>query len=230
VACDGDGDRFGVLDGDGSFVTANLLLGLLLDYLAESRGWKDGAGRTVATSHLMDRVARWHGMEIRETPVGFKYLSDLILEGKAALVGEESAGASVKGHIPEKDGIAIALLAAEMVAATGKSLTALRDDLFRRVGPVATRRVNLTLTPELKDRLRVALDAPPDILAGRPVEGVIRMDGTKMLLNDGAWLMLRLSGTEPVARIYAEAASAEEVEALVEAGRAMALGTGGGEA
>jgi phosphoglucomutase len=224
VACDGDADRFGVVDGDGTFVWANRLLGLLLDYLAETRGWKEGVGRTVATSHLLDRVATWHGMPVYETPVGFKFLGDLILEGKACLVGEESAGASILGHLPEKDGILICLLAAEMVARTGKSLAEITEDLFRRVGPVHTLRVNLRLTPELKTRLASALDSPPDILAGRAVSAVTRVDGTKLQLGEGAWIMLRLSGTEPVARLYVEAESPEDVDALAKAGQELALG------
>jgi phosphoglucomutase len=122
LATDGDGDRFGVLDSDGTFITPNQLIDLLFDYLAESRGWTGGVARSVATSHLVDRVAENRGLPLYETPVGFKFIGELINEDKIILGGEESAGMSIKGHYPEKDGILACLLATEAVAARGASL------------------------------------------------------------------------------------------------------------
>ena len=119
LSTDGDGDRFGVIDSNGEFITPNQLITLLSDYLAESRGWKEGIARSVATTHLMDRVARDRGIEIHETPVGFKFIGELINKDEIILGGEESAGLSIKGHYPEKDGILACLLAAEAVAARG---------------------------------------------------------------------------------------------------------------
>ena len=122
LATDGDSDRFGVIDADGGFVTPNQLIALLFDYLIDSRGWTGGVARSVATSHLVDRVARERDRKVYETPVGFKFIGELINEDKIILGGEESAGLSIKNHYPEKDGILACLLAAEAVAARGASL------------------------------------------------------------------------------------------------------------
>ncbi len=139
LATDGDGDRFGVIDQGGEFITPNQLVALLSDYLAESRGWTEGIARSVATSHLVDRVAQDRGLKLYETPVGFKFIGELINRDEIILGGEESAGLSIKGHYPEKDGIIACLLAAEAVAARGKSLTMQLNELYRRVGKLEVR-------------------------------------------------------------------------------------------
>src|SRR5688500_4344788 len=123
LATDGDGDRFGLVDANGQFITPNQLIAILFDYLAESRNWQGRVARSVATSHLGDRVANSRGLPVYETPVGFKYIGELINEDKIILGGEESAGLSIKGHYPEKDALLACLLAAEAVAARGASLT-----------------------------------------------------------------------------------------------------------
>ena len=131
ISTDGDADRFGVMDRDGRFIQPNYILALLLDYLIEVRGLKGGGGRSVATTHLIDAVARHHGVPVYETPVGFKYMGKLIADDKIVLGGEESAGLSIKGHLPEKDGILACLLVAEMAALRGKSLAEQIQDLYR---------------------------------------------------------------------------------------------------
>ena len=154
LATDGDADRFGILDRDGTFVQPNHILGLVFDYLLETRGEKLGAQRSVATTHLIDAVARLHGVKTYETPVGFKYVGPLLREGKIALGGEESAGMTIHGHLPEKDGILACLLVAEMIAARQASLSEQLRELFRRVGaefwPV---RENLHLPAEAQAKL-----------------------------------------------------------------------------
>ena len=134
LATDGDADRFGILDSDGSFISPNHILGLVFDYLLETRGSKKGASRSVATTHLLDAVAKLHGVQLYETPVGFKYVGPLLREDKIELGGEESAGMTIRGHLPEKDGILACLLVAELIAARQKSLMEQLRDLFRRVG------------------------------------------------------------------------------------------------
>ncbi len=134
LATDGDADRFGIVDRDGSFVSPNHILGLAFDYLLETRGYKLGASRSVATTQLIDAVAKLHGVKMYETPVGFKYVGPLLREDKIALGGEESAGMTIRGHLPEKDGILACLLVAEMIAARQASLADQLRDLFRRVG------------------------------------------------------------------------------------------------
>src|SRR5207247_7304870 len=152
LATDGDADRFGVLDAGGEFIYPNELIAMLVDYLVESRGWRGGVARTVATTHLIDRVAYVHQLEVLETPVGFKYIGEYIKEGRIILGGEESAGLSIRGHVPEKDGILAWLLIAEMVASRRKSLKTQLNDLFLKLGPVYNRRLNGQLDPARRPR------------------------------------------------------------------------------
>jgi len=210
LATDGDADRFGILDTDGSFVQPNHVLALLYDYVVESRGWKLGAARSVATTHLLDAVARTHGVEVHQTPVGFKYIGELIKKDKIALGGEESAGLSIRGHIPEKDGILACLLVAEMMATRCAALGEQLRQLFRKAGaefwPL---RENLHLSPEVQAALIERLKSDFTEFAGRRVARSDRTDGLKLLFEDGSWLLLRLSGTEPLVRLYTETGSME---------------------
>jgi len=224
LATDGDGDRFGVIDSNGRFITPNQLIAILFDYLVESRGWEGGVARSVATSHLVDRVAAHHGRDVHETPVGFKFIGELINEDKIVLGGEESAGLSIKGHYPEKDGILACLLAAEAVAARQSSLTEQLDALFARVGRLESGRVGVRLTPEIMSALKNKLNQEPTALGGRTIKNINRIDGVKFIFQDDSWLLVRPSGTEPLVRIYAESESAEDMEVLLEQGRKYLLG------
>ncbi len=224
LATDGDADRFGIIDANGSFITPNQLIALLFDYLVESRKWSGGAARSVATSHLVDRVAVSRGLPLYETPVGFKFIGELINEDKIVIGGEESAGLSIKGHYPEKDGILACLLAAEAVAARGASLTEQLDDLYRRVGKLESGRIGVRLTPELMASLSGKLKQDPKEIGGRQVAQTNRTDGVKFIFADGSWLLMRPSGTEPVVRIYAESESAKDLEVLLEQGHKFLLG------
>ncbi|MGH9968439.1 MAG: phosphoglucomutase/phosphomannomutase family protein [Pyrinomonadaceae bacterium] len=224
LATDGDGDRFGVIDSNGEFITPNKLIAILFDYLADSRKWDGGVARSVATSHLVDRVAKARGLPVYETPVGFKYIGELINEDKIILGGEESAGLSIKGHYPEKDGILACLLAAEAVAARGTSLTEQLEELYARVGRLESARIGVRLTPELMSSLAEKLKQDAVEIGGRRVAQTNRTDGVKFIFADGSWLLLRPSGTEPVVRIYAESESAKDLEVLLEQGRKYLLG------
>jgi phosphoglucomutase len=221
LATDGDADRFGILDRDGTFVQPNHILGLVFDYLLETRGEKLGAQRSVATTHLIDAVARLHGVKTYETPVGFKYVGPLLRAGKIALGGEESAGMTIHGHLPEKDGILACLLVAEMIAARQKSLGDQLRDLFRRVGgefwPV---RENLHLPAENQAKLAERLRENFSEFAGHKVAKIDRTDGLKLIFEDGSWILMRASGTEPVVRIYTEAAKLAAAKKLAEEARA----------
>jgi len=219
LATDGDADRFGILDEGGSFIYPNELIAMLVDYLVESRGWKGGVARTVATTHLVDRVAKFHNRELLETPVGFKYIGEYIKEGRIILGGEESAGLSVQGHVPEKDGILACLLIAEMVASRGKSLKSQLKDLFSRVGEVYNRRLNVKLDPAISDRVRKKIASDIQDFHGRRVVQQNRIDGLKLLFEDGSWVLMRPSGTEPVVRFYAESTSTKDLDKLLEYGK-----------
>jgi phosphoglucomutase len=224
LATDGDADRFGVIDSTGEFITPNQLIALLTDYLAESRGWQQGVARSVATSHLVDRVARNRGLELHETPVGFKFIGELINKDQIILGGEESAGLSIRGHYPEKDGILACLLAAEAVAARETSLTDQLADLYDRVGKLESGRIGVKLTPEVAAKLKEKLAEEPNRIGGRRIENINRIDGVKFLLENDAWILMRPSGTEPLVRIYAESENSNELEDLLEQGRKYLLG------
>jgi phosphoglucomutase len=196
----------------------------VFDYLAESRKWKGGVARSVATSHLVDRVAAKRGLPVFETPVGFKYIGELINEDKIILGGEESAGLSIKGHYPEKDGILACLLAAEAVAARGASLTEQLNALYAQVGRLESGRIGVRLTPQLMGSLGEKLKQDASDIGGRHVEKTNRTDGVKFIFADGSWLLMRPSGTEPLVRIYAESESAKDLEVLLEQGHKFLLG------
>lgn len=223
LATDGDADRFGILDADGGFIEPNYIIALLLDYLIRVRGLEGGAARSVATSHLVDAVARKHGVPLHETPVGFKYIGELISQDKIVIGGEESAGLTIKGHVPEKDGILACFLVAEMVAREGKTLRELLERLYGQVGRFVTRRENLRLSPELETAYEARIQSVPAEVAGSKVQEVIRIDGTKLLLDDGSWVLFRKSGTEPVVRLYGEASSEGRLGEVMAAGRAFIL-------
>lgn len=219
IATDGDADRFGIIDSDGTFITPNQLIAVLADYLAESRGWTNGVARSVATSHLVDRVAQERGLKLYETPVGFKFIGELINKDEIILGGEESAGLSIRGHYPEKDGILACLLAIEAVTVRQASLKNQLDDLYRRVGKLESGRIGVRLTDEVAAKLKEKLAQEPAAIGGRNVESINRMDGVKFLFAGGSWMLMRPSGTEPLVRIYAESESKEELEELLEEGR-----------
>jgi phosphoglucomutase len=224
LATDGDADRFGIIDSNGEFITPNQLIALLTDYLADSRGWTEGVARSVATSHQVDRVARERGIKLYETPVGFKFIGELINRDEIILGGEESAGLSIKGHYPEKDGILACLLAAEAVAARRTSLTDQLNELYARVGKLESGRIGVKLTPNVAEKLKEKLALEPAAIGGRPVRSVNRMDGVKFLFDNDAWMLMRPSGTEPLVRIYAESESKQDLEELLEQGRKYLLG------
>ncbi|PYU12309.1 MAG: phosphoglucomutase [Acidobacteria bacterium] len=209
LATDGDADRFGIVDRDGTWIQPNLILALVYDYLVETRQWRMPAARSVATTQMIDAVAKSHGQSVHQTPVGFKYIGQLIREDKIALGGEESAGLTIRGHIPEKDGILACLLVAEMIAARGASIGEQIRAMYKKLGqefwPV---RENLHLGDEQKANAvrKVAVDS--STLLGRKVVSIDRTDGAKFVFEDGSWVLLRLSGTEPLLRLYVEAESA----------------------
>ncbi len=217
IATDADGDRFGIVDHKGNVVIQNLVLSVLLNYVVANKGWRGGVARSVATTHFFDRIARKYGLPLYKTPVGFKFLADLFLKGQIIFGGEESASIAVKNHLPEKDGIFAGLLVAEMVAATGKSLAALIEDLFKEYGERIGIQKNIPLVPERRRKLKKLIEHAPSRLAGRPVLNMETIDGAKFNFSDDDWLLLRFSGTEPLIRCYAEAGSKKELRNLVRA-------------
>jgi alpha-D-glucose phosphate-specific phosphoglucomutase len=221
LATDGDADRFGVVDADGTWITPNQVLALTLYHLAKHRGWKGSAVRTVATSHQVDGVAAQFGVRMHEVPVGFKYIGAIMEREQVIVGGEESGGLSVRGHVPEKDGILACLLMAELVAASGQSLGEVLKEITKLGGPFFTDRINIHIDPAKKDALLSRLAAGVEKIGAFPVEKQITMDGYKFLLADGEWVAFRASGTEPVFRCYIEARSRKHLESLRQACRAL---------
>ena len=214
IATDGDADRFGIVDADGTFLQPNYVIALLFDYLVESRGWKNGVAKSVATTNLINALAQKHGVELYETPVGFKYIGELIMQDKIVIGGEESAGLSIRHHVPEKDGVLAGLLCCESVARRGKSLGEQLKAISNQVGSFFPRRENFRLTPEVKSKFTEKLQSDPREFCGLAVSEVVRKDGLKLVLSDGSWVCYRLSGTEPVVRVYTEARSESGLEKL----------------
>jgi len=224
---DGDADRFGVIDSDGTFITPNQVIPVLLYHLNKTRGWTGIAARSVMTTHLIDKLAAKIGVEVEETPVGFKYIGDVMVNNpdKFIIGGEESGGLTIRGHVPEKDGILASLLTAEAVAMSKKSVKELLKDIKKLTGEVLTSRLNFHLQREEIDNFGETLKTKtPNGIAGMKIQKDVTIDGHKFILDNNNWIGFRLSGTEPVVRVYAESDSQTKLNKLLKAGRAFVYG------
>jgi len=215
LATDGDSDRFGIVDEQGNVLAPNTVLLLLARHLVKNKGKKGAIVRTVATTHLLDNFAAANGLELYETPVGFKYVGEKMRETQVLIGGEESGGLSVIGHIPEKDGILADLLVAEAIAYEGKPLSQLVKDVIAEAGgPLYNQRLDLHLTEAHKTAVLDYFQTDPipnfEAVAGIKIKEVGRKDGVKLYLEEGSWVLLRPSGTEPLIRVYIETNSAEK--------------------
>lgn len=224
LATDGDADRIGAVDNQGNFVDPHRIFALVLRYLLENRGWRGKVVRTVSTTRMIDRIAAQHGLELVETPVGFNHIADLMIANGVVMGGEESGGMSIKGHIPEGDGVLLGLLLLEVMAAARMPLHKLVEELLAHYGPAQYARTDMKLIRPVEKKQMVAflLNAAPREIAGVAVEDVQTVDGVKYYLSDGSWLLIRPSGTEPVLRVYAEAPDDGRVKALLDFGEEMA--------
>ncbi len=214
LGLDGDADRFGIVDKDGAWLTPNQVLALALYHLKKNRRWTGAVVRTVPTSHQVDAVAELLGVRVHETPVGFKYIGALMETEPIIVGGEESGGLSVKGHVPEKDGILACLLMAELVAYERKSLGQILKTLAKQTGEFHTERINIKIPVEKKEALLAKLGAGLDSIGPFKVEKFITTDGYKFLLPNREWVAFRASGTEPVFRCYIEARSEAQLNRL----------------
>lgn len=212
LATDGDSDRFGVVDEQGNVLTPNTVLLLLARHLIKNKGKTGAIVRTVATTHLLDNFALKHGLQIYETAVGFKFIGEKMRETDVLIGGEESGGLSIIGHIPEKDGILADMLVAEAIAYEGKPLSQLVEEAIKEAdGPLYNQRLDLHLDDAHKAAvLKSFTDHPPADIAGIKVKEIGRKDGIKLYLEEGSWVLLRPSGTEPLMRVYLETNSVEK--------------------
>ena len=219
---DGDADRIGAVDGDGVFVNPHRIIALLVRHLVEDRGMTGKVVKTLSTSVVVDRIAAHLGLEVVTTPVGFKWIYEQMVAGRVLLGGEESGGIGIPAHVRERDGLLMALLLAQMMAMRGAGLAELVTDLFAVTGPMEYTRSDLKLDPATKDAFLARVPTmSPKSLDGREVLDIIRTDGIKFLFPDDCWLLLRPSGTEPLVRVYAEAADMDAVDRLIAAGIAL---------
>ncbi|MBE6547120.1 MAG: phosphoglucomutase/phosphomannomutase family protein [Ruminococcaceae bacterium] len=225
IAVDGDGDRIGIIDRNGSYIEANQILVMLYYYLHEYRGWKGPVVRNLATTHMLDAVASSFGEECFEVPVGFKYISAKLDEKDAVLGGESSGGLTVRGHIYGKDSIYAAMLFVEMLCALGKSASEIWQELTDKYGSFVMAEDNLHFAPEDKPRIvqTVMVEKKIPFFENETVTRVSYEDGCKIYFESGAFVICRFSGTEPLLRIFAEATDRPRAVALIEAVKAMIL-------
>ena len=223
IATDGDADRIGALDSKGNFVDPHTIMSLALLHLVERRGWTGDVVKTVSTTAMLNRIASKHNLPIHETPVGFNHIADYMLKGDVLIGGEESGGISIKGHIPEGDGVLMGLLLLEIMATHRAPLHEIVEKLQKDYGPTVYRRDDFHIKERvdksvMADRLA---NSATSTLAGQSIKNINTADGVKFTLDDESWLLIRPSGTEPVLRVYAEGTSNDMVDAMLAEGKEM---------
>lgn len=214
LGLDGDADRFGILDSDGTWLTPNQILTLVLYHLTKNKKLKGSVVRTVPTSHQVEELAETLGIKTHETPVGFKHIAAIMEREKVIVGGEESGGLSIQNHVPEKDGVLACLLMAELVAVEKRSLKSILREITKKIGPFITSRINIPVDPDSKDQLISKLQAGVAKIGTASVKESITTDGFKFILGGGEWVAFRASGTEPVFRCYIEARSEQNFKKL----------------
>ncbi|MFH0732173.1 MAG: phosphoglucomutase/phosphomannomutase family protein [Candidatus Omnitrophota bacterium] len=224
LSCDGDADRFGIVDSDGTVISANQVISLLLYHLIKTRPLKKHptAARTVATTHMVDKICEKFGVKVHETPVGFKYFAEYLIGENCVIAGEESGGLSISGHVPEKDGILACLLMAEMVAINKKPAGKLLEALYKEFGYFYFERLDLAMSEDKKKKLMDGLmNNTPQTFANQKIASVNKSDGCKLQFEDESWALFRASGTEPIVRCYFEARTSKRLKELIAAGKGL---------
>ena len=224
-ATDGDADRIGAIDRNGEFIDSHKIFSILLKHLVEDLGQRGEVVKTFSTTTMIDKLCRRYGLPLHVTPIGFKYICELMLTRDILIGGEESGGIAVKGHLPERDGVLNALLLAQVMAHAGKTLGELVDDLNAQYGPHCFARLDLEIERPAIDRVKRQLQQRKlKKIAGLKVTSMEDLDGIKLHFGDSAWLLVRASGTENLLRLYAETPSREQTKALLEEMAAIAKG------
>jgi len=220
IATDGDADRIGAFDEKGNFVDSHRIFALLLKYFIEEKKMTGEVAKSFSVSQIIDKMCKKYGLILHETPVGFKYLCRLMVEGDILIAAEESGGLAVKGHLPERDGTYIGLLLAEIMATRKKKLSELVTELMEEFGWYYFNRNDAHLTEKEKNRIMAFYKKGPKQIAGFPIQRIETKDGFKLFVENG-WVLVRASGTEPLIRFYAEAETPEKVETLLKAARGV---------
>ena len=220
ISCNPDCDKFGLIDSDGSWVSPNEIAPLLLDHLVRNKKLKGRVCRSVITSHLIDQVAKVSGLMLRETPVGFKYITELMVSGQYIMGMEESGGLAIANHIPDKDGLLACLLAVDLLATEGKTLKQIRKEFYKKYKPLFSQKVSIPKTETEINRIMERLDIRPPLSINKTsVWRIDSTDGFKFILKGGSWLAIRPSGTERLIRLYAEALDEKSPAALIKEGK-----------
>ena len=223
IALDGDADRLGLVDEHGRFISTLQTFALLSLYMLDTRNERGPLVKSITTTSMIYRLGELFSVPVHETPVGFKYLGPVLRREDALAAGEESGGYAFRGHIPERDGILSGLFILDMMVKTGKRPSELLEYLYSKVGEHHFDRLDVAFNPEERSRVveRLAAQRPAD-LGGKKVVSRDEVDGTRFMLDGGAWVLIRFSGTEPLLRLYAEAESTDQVSRLLEEARALA--------
>jgi phosphomannomutase len=225
LATDGDGDRLGGVDGGGGFLTSHDMFVLLLKHLVENKKLSGSVIKTFNITNLIGMLANKYRLTVHETPIGFKYIADYMLKEDVLIGGEESGGIGIKGHIPERDGVLNSLLLLECIASYKKDTRAVLNDVMDEFGHFYYDRIDVHLTDEQRENVRSKLSAlKPSSFIGEKVADIQGLDGVKIFLEDKSWILFRLSGTEPLIRIYSEATSPDKVKRMLSEGERSLLG------
>jgi len=222
LVTDGDADRLGVGDENGEFVNQLQVYALLALYLLEVRGERGAIVKTLSTTSMLEKLGKLYNVPVYETGVGFKYVAPKMLETNAMMGGEESGGYAFRDNVPERDGILAGLFMLDMMVRLGKKPTQLIELLFDRVGPHYYDRIDRSFTGDRKTREKMIVDAKPATIGGLKVLGLNALDGYKFLLEDGGWLLIRFSGTEPIMRVYCETMHKASIPAILQDGLKVA--------
>lgn len=220
IVLDGDADRIGAVGPDGTYINTHQIFALLLYHLVKNKKWTGAVVKTFNMSRLIDMMTEEYGIKLFETPIGFKYICDLMREKDILMGGEESGGMGIKNHIPERDSLLAGLLLIELVACEKKDIGEILRDISGKFARFYYDRIDLNIDYRDKDRMKKRLaQEQPGHFAGLSVKEIKALDGYKFMLEDGSWILFRLSGTEPLLRIYCEADSQEKVTAMLNEGK-----------
>lgn len=222
IILDGDADRVGIGDENGSFIDQLRVYGMLAYYLLEVRGLRGPIVKTLSTTTMLDKLGKIYQVPVYHTGVGFKYVAPKMLEVDGLIGGEESGGYAFQGHVPERDGILAGLYMLDFMVRLKKKPSELLEMLFDKVGPHYYDRIDTPFEGEREKRIEKILASQPETLGGLRVTGLDRKDGFKYNLEDGGWLLIRFSGTEPILRVYTETTHADKVQAILEDGLKVA--------
>ncbi len=222
IVTDGDADRVGIGDEKGEFVNQLRVYGLLAYYLLEVRGQRGPIVKTISTTTMLNKLGKLYNVPVYETGVGFKYVAPKMLETDALIGGEESGGYAFRGNVPERDGILAGLYLLDFMVKTGRKPSQLLDLLFAKVGAHYYDRIDTPFSGDRKDREALILNANPRTIGGLKVTELVTIDGYLFRLEDGGWMLIRFSGTEPIMRVYCETTHADKAQAILQDGLRIA--------